>query len=864
MRVLVITNLYPPFHRSGYERGCHDIVDSLKNRQHHIKVLTSTHGIRGTQVDGDIHRMLTIDFKDAPDWKDVFLKEFINQTIFKKICLDFRPEISIFFNLSHISISLYSIAEEMGLPACSYYANNWFVTREKDQWHQLWPEGERGFKILRLLAHRFRLLPPRQTFPSTFSIFANGYLKNLAIELKNTTSDAMVIPWGIDTKRYPYKKRQSPKPSRLLYVGQIQPDEGIDDIIKALSLLHRKCGQHSSSLTIAGDEKSSPDYAAYLKNLADKLGVMQNLSFIGFVPQKDMPNLYHAHDILVSSSHSEQSSGRTLLEAMSSGTAVVSASIENNAEILEDEINALLFPKYNLDLFAEQIQRLLEDNKLRESIRMNARNTVERKFPIERSIDSLEKALRTTAEKAKPGDQTKITRLLPSSGKYHRDASMEDLAGRVKRWLIWGNLVVSMRILLRPKFLLQVLKKIYQKTVALTPHSIYRIIFNIYFFLNGQRRIISNSDPRQTQNILVVQLADIGDVILSSPFLRELRRFYPAAWIGLAVQPRMIDLVEKCPYVDEVIAFDWRAAKHWNSYRLGSPRWWIQSSRSAKHNFWKRHLDMAVSTRWNEDPCQAATLILMYTSGAGQQIAYKETSTDRKPFGWRDLNRLITRGPSREFPKHEVEHQLDILRYLGGTPQDAHLEVWTSEEDERVARNILNTYDIADRDLTIAFAPGATWSFRRWPSNRFIELGNWLQENYKAYILIFAGKDEQDLALGIERGLQGEKTINLAGKTTLREMAAILRHCKLFVGNDSGPLHIATAAGVPVVGFYGPGEYQRFKPWGMNHEVLRLGLPCSPCSQNCIFCEPRCIKGITVSQAKNCLARELASVLDPS
>jgi ADP-heptose:LPS heptosyltransferase len=143
-------------------------------------------------------------------------------------------------------------------------------------------------------------------------------------------------------------------------------------------------------------------------------------------------------------------------------------------------------------------------------------------------------------------------------------------------------------------------------------------------------------------------------------------------------------------------------------------------------------------------------------------------------------------------------------------------------------------------------------------------LGRWLQDTYKVFVLILAAKDEQDLALQIEGGLQEGKTVNLAGKTTLREMAAILKHCKLFIGNDSGPLHIATAAGIPVVGFYGPGEYQRFKPWGTNHEALRLGLSCSPCSQNCLFREPRCIEGITMSQVKNLLSLKMSSILDLS
>ena len=133
MRLLVICNLYPPFHKSGYEMDCHDIVESLKNRQHQIRVLTSAYGLEKTQIDNSTHRMLTINFEDSADWKDVFLKELVNQTVFKNTCLDFKPEVCVFFNLSHVSLSLYSLALEMDLSACFYYANNWFATREKDQ-----------------------------------------------------------------------------------------------------------------------------------------------------------------------------------------------------------------------------------------------------------------------------------------------------------------------------------------------------------------------------------------------------------------------------------------------------------------------------------------------------------------------------------------------------------------------------------------------------------------------------------------------------------------------------------------------------------------------------------------------------------
>jgi ADP-heptose:LPS heptosyltransferase len=273
---------------------------------------------------------------------------------------------------------------------------------------------------------------------------------------------------------------------------------------------------------------------------------------------------------------------------------------------------------------------------------------------------------------------------------------------------------------------------------------------------------------------------------------------------------------------------------------------------------------MAVSIRWNEDPCQAASLILMYVSGAAHRIAYRASSPKHMRYGWKDLDRLISEGPVRGIPKHEVEQQLDILRFLGAAPSDTQLEAWTSPEDEEFAQSLMNKYDIGQSDRVIAFAPGAAWPFRRWPAQRFIELGQWLQDTYKVFILILAAKNEEDLALRIEKGLKEDKTVNLAGKTTLREMAAVLKRCRLFIGNDSGPLHIATAAGIPVAGFYGPGEYHRFKPWGKNHEAFRLGLSCSPCSQNCLFQEPRCIEGITLDGVKKILAQKMSSILDLS
>jgi heptosyltransferase-2 len=854
MKILVVSNFFPPFHKTGFALGCRDLVQSLIKRQHQIKVLTGAHGMENTQIENHIHRKLVINDEELPDWKDVFLKEFTNQTYFRKICVDFEPEIVFFFDLSHVSLSLLPLADDMGLPSCSYYSNNGFITPEKDQWHKLWPKGNQRFKVLRFLTHRFKLTLPQPFKPSTHSVFTSNHLKNVAMDLKRATPDAEVVPLGLDINRFPYKKVKKEKPSRLLYVGNIHPDNGIDDVIKAMHLLKNGYGQDSLSLTIAGDETKSPDYTTYLRDLAENLGIPNSLEFVGFIPQENMPDVYHSNDILVSPSLLDDSSNRTVLEAMSSGIAIVSSSTESKMEILEDRSTAMIYTKENPASCADKIRRFLEDHEYMESIRTNARRSVESKFQISRSVDLLENIFLRAKEKTKPA--------ISPPAKNHDELSFDDLLRNAKWWLKLGKLLVFARILTKPGFYLHLPKKIYKKTFVLTPHLFNSVLFKIYYFLHGQRQKKSNFPLDEMQKILVVQLADIGDVILTSPFIRELRGFFPNAWIGLVVQPRIFELIEKCPYVNEVIVFDWRAIKNVDAFLRGSSAWWTLPSRASRQNLWKHHLDMAISIRWNEDSCQAASLILMYTSGATTRVAYKATSTDPMRYGWKDLNRLITRGPSRGSPKHEVEHQLDILRYLGTNPKNTQLEVWTTKEDDRFAKDIFKSHSIAPTDVPIVFAPGAAWSFRRWPPERFIELGRWLQEIYKAHILIVAGKNEHDLAVQIEKGLHKNKTINLAGKTTLREMASIFKRCRLFIGNDSGPLHIAAAAGIPVVGFYGPGEYQRFKPWGIDYDVLRLGLFCSPCSQNCIFDEPRCIEGLGMNYAKKILARKLASILD--
>lgn len=856
MRILVISNFYPPHHQSGYEVGCREIVESLKARGHNIRVLTSTYGIGERRIEGHVYRWLRACLRETLAWRSVVIKEVINQTAFKELCLDFQPEIVFIFNLSNISISLGTMAQEIGLPTCYYISDNWFITKEKDHWYQIWSNGKSGCDVLPYFSRKFKLLTPSKHLNFKNLIFTNRNLKNISGQLSKLETYTAIIPWGIDNDYFSYKESQGQKPNRLLYVGKIKPNKNLDTAIKALGILKRDYDCDDMSLNLVG-KKSSTDYVSYLRNLAEKYGVLEKIYFSDFNSRKNMKDLYQTHDIFIFTSVCEDSSSIAILEAMSCGLPVVSSAIESLSDVLKDEYDALVFPKENPKLCATQILRFVKDPLFFKSIRRNARNTIEERFCLEKSAISVEEELKRVLKREKR-DRTFIAfkeRYLEKG--TCKTETIDECVRRAKKWLKFGRLFLLEKKILKPRFYMRILKKVVKKITSLTTLQIFSLLYKIFLMLVGRSSNSSKINVKNLKNILVIQMVDIGDVILSSPFLRELRRNMPCARIVLVVQPNMINLVEKCPYVDEVLFFNWRSIKNYKTAFHGHIVWWLQTILLTVRNLWKYHFDLAISLHWNNDPNLAASIILMFTSGAPQRIAYLDEHDGKRRHELMDLSRLITHGPFRSFPKHESELQLDILRFLGINSIDNSVEVWTTEEDEGFMRQVLERYNLSDSNICIAIAPGSRWAYRRWPASRFIELGKWLQEKYEAYILILAGKSELSLGALIEKELKKDRTINLTGKTTLREMASVLRSCKLFIGNDSGPMHMAAAVGVPVVGLFSSGEYERFIPWGTDHEVIRLGLSCNPCSENCKFEEARCILGITVSQVKKVLIKKL-------
>jgi len=378
------------------------------------------------------------------------------------------------------------------------------------------------------------------------------------------------------------------------------------------------------------------------------------------------------------------------------------------------------------------------------------------------------------------------------------------------------------------------------------------------FRMLGLRRAREEMHLSRVGAALVVRLDEIGDVVMTTPFLRELRRNMSAAWITLVVKPELYNLVELCPYVNEVLTYDSRTHDRPHTLRRHG-----RALRLAWQHLWRRRFELAILPRWDADRYGA---FVLYFSGAPWRVGYSEKVTEEKSRTNAGCNRLFSHLLDDTRPKHEVEHNLDVIRFVGGTVQDERLEMWLEERDGVFAEDTWKSHGVRPNDLLIAFGPGAGAPKRMWPLSGFLDLGDCLRRELQSRIVVLGGQGDKPLGEELERHL-GKTVINLAGRTTLRQSEALLKRCQLLVGNDSGPMHLAAAAGVPVVEISchprdgSPSHYNsptRFGPWGVPNRILQPMTALDPCAGACTAPRAHCITSVSFEQAKEAVVAELS------
>lgn len=312
------------------------------------------------------------------------------------------------------------------------------------------------------------------------------------------------------------------------------------------------------------------------------------------------------------------------------------------------------------------------------------------------------------------------------------------------------------------------------------------------------------------KRILVVRYRFIGDTILTVPFLRNLRQAYPEAKIDVLVGPQSGLVLEGCPYIDKLIVYD---TTRFHKYDRGQGQarsfwsyvWQLRKEKYDSFFLLKRSLSSA---------------LLAFLSGARYRIGY----------GTEGRNFLLTHPVAWDKNKHEVESTLDVLRAAGVETNNNQLESWITDSERR---DILTQVpELASKKTKVLFHAPAAHPDKLYPLQSWALVLKELSAEQE--ILPFFIGAQEDIKLYDElQELSGIKGICTAGKLSLRQSMALLAELDLAICTDSGPAHLAAAAGTPTLALFGPTDPVRWRPWGAAHKALYAQeLTCRPCHYN--------------------------------
>jgi len=329
------------------------------------------------------------------------------------------------------------------------------------------------------------------------------------------------------------------------------------------------------------------------------------------------------------------------------------------------------------------------------------------------------------------------------------------------------------------------------------------------------------------KRILIVRTDRIGDVLLSTPVIKALRKKNPDSYIAMMVSPGTKDIVEGNPYLDEVIIYD-KDAKH---------KGWLKTLKFAK-NLKKKGFDIAIILH----PTNRVHLVT-YLAGIPRRLGY-----DRK------LGFLLT----DKIPhakqlglKHESEYNFDLLKFIGIEAHDSDLFMPIKDESELSVKKMFEGSGIKKNDRMLAIHPCASCPSKIWPAERFAQAADILAQKYGLKIVVIAGPKDIARAQDVIKNMRST-VVDLSGKISVSQLASVLKSCVLFISNDSGPVHMASALGIPVISIFGrsqPGlSPKRWGPTGKKSKVLHKQVGCIECLAHNCQKEFACLKAITVQE----------------
>ncbi len=349
-------------------------------------------------------------------------------------------------------------------------------------------------------------------------------------------------------------------------------------------------------------------------------------------------------------------------------------------------------------------------------------------------------------------------------------------------------------------------------------------------------RLLDDAEETRAPKFLVVRLDRIGDALLTLPVFAALRKQFPLARISALVRPPSRAIAERCPHVDETVVYD---------YGPGGPHRSLRGYLRLVREIRRRRFDAAFLPH----PTLRSHL-LCFLAGVPVRIGYRARGA------W-----LLTQSiPDRrhEGLQHEARNALDVLKPFGITAdaEPGIFEVFA--EDERQAQQALGAAGADPSGEFVVFHAGSSSVSKCWPKERFAALGRLMRDRWGAAVVLVGDARHAGLGAEIRRAV-GEGCADLTGKTSLECLGAILRRAKVFISNDSGPVHLAAAVGARVVSIFGRNDPglgpKRWRPLGKGSVALQKDAGCVVCLADACPIGFECLKALSVDEVFRAAAR---------
>ena len=332
--------------------------------------------------------------------------------------------------------------------------------------------------------------------------------------------------------------------------------------------------------------------------------------------------------------------------------------------------------------------------------------------------------------------------------------------------------------------------------------------------------------------ILIIKLSAIGDVVQTLPALESIKNTYPDSEVTWVVEEAAAGILEGHPLIKTLLV---SRRKSWirtlkNPFTLvrglGNIIRFIRELRSNRY-------DIAIDFQG-----LLKSGVLIGLARAKRKIGFDRT---------RELSYLFLneRLPAYDIEKHALERYLDVARYLGARDPSPNCTLPIEPEVTAIREKIKNL-NPEGRPLVV-MNPVARWETKLWPESSFAGLADRIIQDKNA-VVIFTGSPDDRPVIDRITAMMNEKAVNWVGETTLKELAALASLADQFITTDTGPMHLAAAAGARVIALFGPTAPWRTGPYGPSHTVIRAGTECSPCFQRKCDQNVKCMTGITVDE----------------